>query len=83
MVGRAVTTITGQSQRAYPPELRSFEVINTESEDSYKIYVKSGDEYFSLSLPPGHYKLNRVQISEGPFLSMANSREALCSSLTS
>ena len=71
VVGRAVTTITGQSQRAYPPELRSFEVINTESEDSYKIYVKSGDEYFSLSLPPGHYKLNRVQISEGPFLSMA------------
>jgi hypothetical protein len=71
VVGRAVTTITGQSQRAYPPELRSFEVINTESEESYKIYVKSEDEYFSFSLPPGRYKINRVQISEGPFLSMA------------
>jgi hypothetical protein len=71
VVGRAVTTITGQSQRMYPPELRSFEVINTESEKSYKIYVKSEDEYFSFSLPPGRYTINRVQISEGPFLSMA------------
>lgn len=71
VVGRAVTTITGQSQRVYPPELRSFEVINTESEKSYKIYVKSEDEYFSFSLPPGRYTINRVQISEGPFLSMA------------
>ncbi|HSQ92509.1 MAG TPA: hypothetical protein VLM19_10110 [Nitrospiraceae bacterium] len=71
VVGRVVTTITGQSQRVYPPELRSFEVINTESEKSYKILVKSEDEYFSFSLPPGHYKINRVQISEGPFLSMA------------
>lgn len=71
VVGRVVTTITGESQRVYPPELRSFEVINTQCERSYKIYVKSEDEYFSLSLPPGHYKINRVQISEGPFLSMA------------
>jgi hypothetical protein len=71
VVGRVVTTVTGQLQRAYPPELRSFEVINTESEESYKIYVKSGDEYFSFSLPPGRYTINRVQISEGPFSSMA------------
>lgn len=71
VVGRAVTTITGQSQRVYPPELRSFEVINTESEKSYKVFVKSEDEYFSFSLPPGRYTINRVQISEGPFLSMA------------
>jgi len=71
VLGRVVTTITGQSQRMYPPELRSFEVIDTESDKSYKIYVKSEDDFFSFSLPPGHYKINRVQISEGPFLSMA------------
>jgi hypothetical protein len=71
VIGRVVTTITGQSQRAYPPELRSFEVIDSESDKSYKIYVKSEDNFFSFSLPPGHYKINRVQISEGPFLSMA------------
>ena len=71
VVGRVVTTITGESQRVYSPELRPFELINTESEERFKVYVKSEDEFFSLSLPPGHYKLNRVQISEGPFLSMA------------
>lgn len=71
VVGRVVTTIRGESTRVYPPELRSFEVINTESEERFKVHVQSEDEYFSLSLPPGHYKINRVQISEGPFLSMA------------
>ncbi len=70
-VGRVVTLITGESQRIYAPELRSFEVINTESRERFKIDVQSEDKYFSLSLPPGHYELNRVQISEGPFLSMA------------
>ena len=71
VVGRVVTIITGESQRIYAPELRSFEVINTESHERFRVDVQSADEYFSLSLPPGHYDLSRVQISEGPFLSMA------------
>ena len=71
VVGRVVTIITGESQRIYAPELRSFEVINTESQERFRVDVQSADEYFSLSLPPGHYDLSRVQISEGPFLSMA------------
>jgi hypothetical protein len=71
VVGRVVTIITGESQRMYAPTLRSFEVIHTESQERFKVDVQSKDEYFSLSLPPGHYELIRVQISEGPFLSMA------------
>jgi hypothetical protein len=71
VVGRVVTSITGESQRIYPPELRSFEVINMENQERYKVDVESADEYFSLSIPPGHYELSRVQINEGPFLSMA------------
>jgi hypothetical protein len=71
MVGRVVTIITGESQRVFSPALRSFEVINTENSERFKVNINSEDEYFSLSLPPGHYKINRVQISEGPFLSMA------------
>ena len=71
VVGRVVTIITGESQRMYAPELRSFEVINSESQERFKISVQSADGYFSLSLPAGHYELNRLQISEGPFLSMA------------
>lgn len=71
VVGRVVTTLTGGPERVFPPELRSFEVVNTESQKRFKVDVKSADEYFSLSLPPGNYELSRVQISEGPFLSMA------------
>jgi len=71
VVGRVVTIITGESQRVYAPTLRSFEVINVESQERFKVAVQSKDEYFSLSLPPGYYELTRVQISEGPFLSMA------------
>jgi hypothetical protein len=71
VVGRVVTIITGESQRIYAPALRSFEVVNTESRERFKVDVQSADGYFSLSLPAGHYELNRLQISEGPFLSMA------------
>ena len=71
VVGRVVTIVTGESQRLYAPELRSFEVINSESQERFKVSVQSADGYFSLSLPPGRYELNRMQISEGPFLSMA------------
>lgn len=71
VVGRVVTLITGESRRMYLPKLRSFEVINTESQERFKVDVQSEDGYFSLSLPAGPYELNRLQISEGPFLSMA------------
>jgi len=71
VVGRVVTIITGESQRVYAPTLRSFEVINTGSRERFKVDVESEDGYFSVSLPSGNYELNRVQISEGPFLSVA------------
>jgi hypothetical protein len=71
VVERVVTIPTGELQRRYPPELRSFELINTESQGRCKVYVKSEEGYFSRSLPPGRYAINRVQVSEGPFLSMA------------
>lgn len=72
VVGHVVTLITGESHRIYMPSLRSFEVINTDSQERFKVDVQSEDEYFLLSLPPGHYEMNRVQISEGPFMSMAH-----------
>ena len=42
-----------------------------ENQERHKVDVQSADGYFSLSIPPGHYELSRVQINEGPFLSMA------------
>ena len=71
VVGRVVTNITGEMQRIYAPELRSIEVIHMENQERFRVEVQSADEYFSLTLPPGTYELSRVQISEGPFLSMA------------
>ncbi len=47
------------------------EVINLETNDRYTIELESEDRHFVLSLSPGEYELNRVQISEGPFLSIA------------
>ena len=46
VIGRVNTAITGESQRIYLPELRSFEVINTDSRERFKIDVKSKDQYF-------------------------------------
>ena len=71
VVGRVITITTGGSQRIYAPELRSFEVINAQSQERFEVMVQSKDGDFSLSLPAGLYELNRLQISEGPFLSMA------------
>ena len=34
--------------------------------------VKSRDHYFAVDLSPGEYRLNRVQISEGPFMATAD-----------
>jgi hypothetical protein len=71
-LGRAVAVITGERQRIYEPQLRSMELINRDTKDRYTVKLESEDRHFVLSLLPGEYELNRVQISEGPFLSMAN-----------
>lgn len=48
------------------------ELINRETKERYNVEIESDDRRFVLPLPPGHYELNRVQISEGPFMSMAH-----------
>lgn len=70
-VGRVVTVITGESERMYEPELRSFEFINLRTGERFRVNVKSDDQLFTLSLSPGEYELTRVQVNEGPFLSIA------------
>jgi hypothetical protein len=72
VVGRVITITTGELQRIYPPELRSFELINAENQERFKVYMTSEDGHFSRSLSPGRYAINRVQVSEGPFLSMTS-----------
>jgi hypothetical protein len=70
-VGRVTTVLTGEVRRIYEPTLRTFELENQQTHQRFRVDVQFYDEQFTLSLPPGRYELNRIQISEGPFLSMA------------
>lgn len=71
-MGRAVAVITGDRSRIYDPEVRFMELINRETNTRYSVEIESDDRRFVLPLPPGEYELSRVQISEGPFMSMAD-----------
>jgi hypothetical protein len=70
-VGRAVAVLMGERRRIYEPAVRSFEIQNTRTKERFTVEIQSDDERFILPLQPGDYELIRVQINEGPFLSMA------------
>lgn len=70
--GRAVALVTGKTTRWYEPQVRFFELVNRKTHERFKVDVQSEDKTFVLQLPAGEYELSRVQISEGPFLSMAD-----------
>jgi hypothetical protein len=71
VVGRITTVLTGERKRIYEPMLRTFELENQQTHERFRVNIQSDDEQFALSLPPGKYELSRIQISEGPFMSMA------------
>jgi hypothetical protein len=70
-IGRAVAVLTGERSRIYEPAIRSFEIQNARTKERFNVEIQSDDERFILPLAPGDYELIRVQINEGPFLSMA------------
>jgi hypothetical protein len=70
-VGRAIAVLTGERSRIYQPAVRWFEIQNARTKEIFTVDIMSDDERFILPLAPGDYELTRVQISEGPFLSMA------------
>ncbi len=72
LLGRAVAIITGETSRIYPPQVRWVEIQHQRTHERYQIPVGSDDHLFGLTVPPGDYVLTRVQISEGPFLSLAD-----------
>jgi hypothetical protein len=69
--GRVVALLTGQSRRWYGPEVRFFELVNRQTRERFTVDLQSDNQLFVLHLPVGEYQLTRVQISEGPFMSMA------------
>lgn len=70
VVGRVLAVITGDRSRRYEPEIRFFEFEDLETHERFNVEIQSGDRHFAVALPPGKYRLNRVQVSEGPFMSM-------------
>ena len=71
VLGRVLVVVTGERRRIYGPELRSLEFESQLTHERFKVEVKSENRHFVIALAPGDYRLNRVQISEGPFMSMA------------
>lgn len=72
VLGRTIAVLTGETSRWYRPQLRFMEIMNRQTLQRYSIEVASEDKLFVLQLPAGHYALTRVQISEGPFMSIAD-----------
>jgi hypothetical protein len=70
--GRVISVVSGQTTRIYLPQVRFLEVMNRETNDRVQVLIESDDRIFSLQLPAGEYELTRVQIAEGPFMSMAD-----------
>jgi hypothetical protein len=70
-VGRVRAVLTGERGRKYEPAVRSFEVENRQTKERFTVDIQSDDERFIVPLAPGEYELTRVQINEGPFLSIA------------
>lgn len=72
VVGRIITVLTAGTTRRYLPEMRFLELEDRTSQKRFQLRIESYDRYFALNLPTGNYRLNRVQIREGPFMSMAD-----------
>ena len=71
VVGRVIAVITGERSRKFEPAVKSFEVRNRATNERFMVEVGADNERFVLALPPGDYELIRIQITEGPFLSIA------------
>lgn len=70
--GRAIAVLTGETSRPYRPRVRFMELMNRQTLDRFSIEIDSDDKMFILQLPVGEYVFTRVQIAEGPFMSMAD-----------
>lgn len=70
--GRIVSEVNGKTTRIYPPRIRFFELSNRQTGERFKILIEADDLTFSFQVAAGNYELSRVQIGEGPFMSMAD-----------
>lgn len=70
--GRALIVLTGPTTRWYHPTIRFVELEQQGTQQRFRVEMESRDILFTIPLPPGPYALTRVEISEGPFLAIAD-----------
>ena len=75
IMGRVVTVLLGPTTRWYGPHVRFIELTNRATRQRYQVMMESEDRHFLVEIPAGDYELSRVQISEGPFMSLADLHE--------
>ena len=75
IIGRVVTVLLGLTTRWYGPHVRFIELTNRASGRRYQVMMDSEHGHFIVEIPAGDYVLSRVQISEGPFMSLADLHE--------
>ncbi len=71
VAGRAIAVITGERARKYEPEVRRVELLQRQAGVRYSVMIGGDNQTFAFFLPIGEYEVTRVQINEGPFLSIA------------
>lgn len=72
MFGHIAARLTAPTTRAYPPEIRFFELVHRESGERFRVDVHGADSPLVLVIPAGTYEMNRIMINEGAFQAMAN-----------
>lgn len=72
VVGRVTTALTGDRSRRFSPAVRFVEIEDQVFHKRFQVEINSPDRHVVVHLPSGQYRLTRVQISEGPFMSMAD-----------
>lgn len=71
--GRALAVVTGPRTRSFQPKIGFLELENQSTGERWQVKTRP-DGLFVLDLPAGRYELSRVEIREGPFMSLANLR---------
>ncbi len=72
VIGRVVTIVTEDRSLRFSPAVQFVEVEDQASHNRFQVEINSPDRHVATNLPSGQYQLTRVQISEGPFISMAD-----------
>lgn len=70
--GRVLVLLLGPTTRWYEPEVEFIEVEHRQTAERFRLWLQSEDRTFRMNLPAGAYQVTRVQIHEGPHVSMAD-----------